>query len=93
MADIVRERERLGQIFVQAERARDGARDLRHLEAVRQADAEMVAIGGHEHLCLVAQATKADRVDNAVTVALKGIARAARSIELAPLLFFVKPTA
>jgi OPA family sugar phosphate sensor protein UhpC-like MFS transporter len=37
----------------------------------------MVAVGGHEHLSLVAQAAKADRMDDAVAVALKRVAGAA----------------
>jgi len=39
----------------------------------------MVAVGGDEHLRLVAQAAERDRVDDAVAVALKRVARAARA--------------
>ena len=45
MAEIVAERDRLGQILVQAERPCDRPRDLRHLERVRQAGAVVVALG------------------------------------------------
>ena len=40
MAEIVREGERLGEILVEAERARDRPRDLRDLQAVGQAHAK-----------------------------------------------------
>ena len=78
VADIVREAQRLGQILVEPQRARDRAADLRDLDAVRQPDAEMVAVGRQEHLRLVAQPAEADRMDDAVAVALKRVARAAR---------------
>ena len=77
VADVVREAERLGQILVEAERAGDGAADLRDLQAMGQADAIMIAIGRDEHLRLVPEAAKGDRMDDAVTIALESIARAA----------------
>ena len=86
VADIVRQAQRLGQILVQPQRARDGAADLRDFDAVGQPDAEMVAVGGHEHLRLVAQPAEADRMDDAVAVALERIARPARG----RVLFLVK---
>ncbi len=58
MAYVVGEAQRLGQILVQSQRARDAAADLRDLETVGQADAVMVAVGGDEYLRLVAQAAK-----------------------------------
>ena len=60
MADVMRQAQRLRQILVEAQCPRGGAPDLRDLQTVGQADAIMVAIGGDEHLCLVAQATKGD---------------------------------
>ena len=48
--------------------------------AVGQADAEMVAVGGDEHLGLVAQAAEGDRMDDPVAVALEDVARAARPL-------------
>ena len=79
MAEVVGEAQRLGQVLVEAERAGDGAADLRDFEAVGQADAEMVAVGRDEHLGLVAQAAEGDRVDDAVAVALEDVARPARA--------------
>ena len=49
---------------------RDGARNLRNLERVREARAEMVAFRRKEHLRLVRQAAKAFRVDYLVAIAL-----------------------
>jgi hypothetical protein len=77
VADVVGEAQRLGQILVEAERARQRAADLRDFEAVGEADPEMVAVGRDEDLGLVAQAAERDRVDDPVAVALEGVARAA----------------
>jgi hypothetical protein len=87
VADIMRQAQGLGQILVQPQSARDRPPDLRHLQTMGQPHAEMITIGGHEHLRLVAQATKADRMDDAVAVALKRIARPARG----PLPLVVQP--
>src|SRR3546814_1310392 len=62
-------------LLVEPERAGDAAADLRDLDAVGQANAVMIAVGRDEHLRLVAQAAKGDRMDDAVAVALKGVAR------------------
>ncbi len=58
MAEIVRQRAGLGEILVQPQRPGDRTGDLRHFETVGQPDAEMVPVGTHEHLRLVAQPTK-----------------------------------
>ena len=71
MADIVREAQRLGQILVQPQRTRDHASDLRHLQAVGQAGAIVIARRSNEHLRLAAQAAKGDRVDDPVAIALE----------------------
>jgi precorrin-6B methylase 1 len=44
-----------------------------------QANAEVVAVGGDEHLRLVAQAAEGDREDDAVAVALERVALPARA--------------
>ena len=44
MAEVVRKRDRLGQILVQPEVARDGAGDLRNFQAVREPRAKQVAL-------------------------------------------------
>ena len=72
MAEVVGERQRLGQILVEAERAGDRAGDLRHFQRVRQARAEMVALVVDEDLRLVLQPAKGVGMDDAVAVALEG---------------------
>jgi hypothetical protein len=78
VAKVVGKAQRLGQILVEAEYARDGAADLRDLDRMGQADPEMIAVGGDEHLRLVAQAAEGDRVNDPVAVALEGITRSTR---------------
>ena len=80
VADVVREAQRLGQVLVEPERARDHAADLRDLEAVGQPDAEVVAVGRDEDLRLAGEAAERDRMDDPVAVALEGGARAAAAV-------------
>ena len=74
MPDIVNEGEGLRQIFVEPEHVRDCAGDLRHLDRMGQAVAEMIGDAGREDLRLVFQTAKSARVDDAVAVALEGVA-------------------
>ena len=69
MAEIVGERQRLGQILVEAERAGERARDLGHLERMGEPRAVMVAFVEHEDLGLVLEAAERGRMDDAVAVA------------------------
>ena len=71
VADVVPDRDRLGEVLVQAQRPRDPARDPGRLERVREPGAEVVALGIDEDLRLVAQAAERLRVDDAVAVALE----------------------
>ena len=76
---VVRQRHRLRQILVEAERAADGAGDLRHFQAVGQAGAVVVALVVDEDLGLVFQLAESAGMDDAVAVALKdGTGRALR---------------
>ena len=88
VADVVGKTQRLGQILVQPQRPGDHPADLRHLQTVGKAHAIVVAIGGDEHLRLVAQAAEGDGMDDAVAVALIDAAGPARDgpfqCELAP---------
>ena len=79
MAEVVGQAQGLGQIFVQAERARDRPPDLRDLQAVRQAHPVMIAVGRDEDLRLVTKPPEGDRMDQPVAVALENIAWAARA--------------
>ena len=84
VTEIMGKAQRLGQILIKAERAGHGAADLRDFDRMCQADPEMVAVGGDEHLGLVAQAAEGDRMDDAVAVALEDVARAARRRDRPP---------
>ena len=71
MAEIVRKRDRFRQIFVQPQRACDGAADRRHLNRVRQACAQMVAGAVKKNLRFVLQATERAGMDDARAIPLK----------------------
>ena len=79
MAEVMRKAQRFGEVLVEAQRASDGASDLRDFETVGEANAEMVAVGGDEHLGLVSQPPKGDRMDDPVAVTLEDVARAVRT--------------
>ncbi len=72
VAEVMSERQGLGQILVEAERAADGAGDLRHFEAMGQPGAVMIALVIDKDLRLVGQPAKRRRMNDAVPVALKG---------------------
>ena len=65
------EADRLGQVLVEAQRARDGARDPRDLERVGQPRAVVVALGRDEDLRLVLEPPERLRVHDPVAVALE----------------------
>ena len=74
VAEVVCQRDRLDEVFVQADAARDRAGQLGNLERVREARAEQVAFVIEEHLGLVDQASKRRAVDDAVAVPLELVA-------------------
>jgi hypothetical protein len=78
--EIVRECERLGEIFVDTERARDRPRNLRDFEAVGQPRAVMVALVIDKDLRLVVQPAEGGRMQDAVAVALVEGARGVRGL-------------
>ena len=67
----MRQRQRLGEIIVEVQRARQGAGDLRDLDRVGEARAVMVALVGYEDLCLVGETPEGGGMDDAVAVALE----------------------
>ena len=73
--EVVRQRERLGEILVEAEGAGDGAGDLAYLEGVGEPRAVVVALMEDEHLRLMLEPPKGGGVDDPVTVALELAAR------------------
>ena len=70
MAQVVRQTDRFGEIFVTAQSARQGPADLCNLDAVGQAIAIMVTLGIDKDLSLVFQAPESCRMNNTVAVAL-----------------------
>src|SRR5215475_2485092 len=83
MPEVVRERERFGEIFIKTEHARERTRDLRDFERVRQAGAIVVALMLYEDLGFVFETPERRRVDDAITVAL--IARPRRAFGFRPI--------
>jgi hypothetical protein len=69
--DVMGKAQRLGQILIETKHPGDRSTYLGNFETVSQADAKMIAIGCDKHLCLVPQAPKGNRVNDAITVALK----------------------
>ena len=84
MAEIVRERRRLGQVLVEPERARQRARDLRDLQRMGEPGAVMVALVKDEDLRLVAEAPEGGGMDDAVAIAAEIVARGARRLGIKP---------
>src|SRR5690606_36362445 len=78
MAEIMDERHAFGEILVKLQGTCKCPRDLRHLDGMRQARAEMIAVRADENLGLVLQAPESCRMDDAIAVALElGTGRAA----------------
>ncbi len=69
VAQIVRQRHRLGQVLVGLEQPRQAARQLRHFQRMGQPGAVMVAFMLHENLGLVLEAAEGRGMDDAVAVA------------------------
>ncbi len=84
VADVVAQRDRLGEGLVEGQRGGQGARDLGHLEGVRQAGDVVVAFGVDEHLRLVLQPPERLGVEDAVAVPLERGAVAVRRLRSGP---------
>src|SRR5436305_4732292 len=70
VAEVVTESDGLGEHFVEAQRLRNRARDLRYLEHMRQSRAVVIALGCEKDLRLVLQPAKRFAMNDAVAVAL-----------------------
>ncbi len=84
MAEVVGKGESLGQIFVHSERARHGAGDLRHFEAVGEPGSVVIALVIDEDLRLVGQPAESGRMQDAVAVPRVERARGARRLRHKP---------
>ena len=80
MPEVVRERDDLGEILIQPERARDGARDVRDFKSVRKPRAQVIAGAVQKDLRLVFQPPERAAVDHTRAVAL--VIRAMRMLRL-----------
>ncbi len=80
MAEIVGERQRLGEIFIEPQPPGERARHLRDLERMGEPGAVMIALVEHEDLGLVLEPAKGGRVNDAVAVAAEGAAALARGL-------------
>ena len=80
VAEIVDQRDRLGEVLVAAQRPRQRAGDLRDLDRVGEPGAVVVALMRDEDLRLVLQAAEGGGMDDAVAVALER--RAGRAFRL-----------
>src|SRR5437667_7720045 len=72
MADIVTQRDRLGQRLVEREGSRQRAGDLCHLQGMCQASDEVIALRVQEDLGLVFQAPEGLRVNDPIAIAFEG---------------------
>jgi len=68
MAEIMRQRQRLGEILVEPELTGKRAGNLRDFQRVRQARAIMIALVKYEYLCLVLQAAERGRMNDPVAI-------------------------
>src|ERR1044072_1307625 len=68
VAKVMGERQRLGEVLVQPERARQRPGDLGHFQGVAEARAVVVALMEHENLGLVLETAKGGRVDDPVGI-------------------------
>ena len=73
VADVVTQRDGLGEGLVERQGGGQGARDLGHLERVRQARHVVVAFGIDEDLGLVLQPPERLGVEDAVAVPLEAV--------------------
>lgn len=72
MAEVMTERDAFGEIFIESERPCEVAADLGDFHGVGEARTHVVVRSRHKHLRLPLQSSKSLRVNDAITVALKG---------------------
>ena len=84
MAEVMGERAGLGEILVEAERARQRARDLGDLQGVGEPRAIVVALVVDEHLRLVGEPAEGGGMDDAIAIAAEIAARGAGRLGMEP---------
>ena len=84
VAEVMGERERLGEVLIERQGARERAGDLGDFQGVGQAGAVVVALVEHEHLGLVLEAAERGRVDDPVGIAAERAAGRALGLGMEP---------
>ena len=84
VAEVMGQRQRLGEVLVEPELARQRAGDLGHFQGMRQAGAVMIALVEHEHLGLVLEPAKGGGMDHPVAIPAKRAAGAAWRLRKQP---------
>ena len=84
MTEVVGQRQHLGEVLVEPERARQRAGYLGDFERMGQPCAVMVALVIDEDLRLVGEAPERGRMDDAVAIAAKVVARRACRLGMQP---------
>jgi hypothetical protein len=84
MADVVRERESFGQIFIQAKRDRNCASDLGHFNGVSEAVPKVIVQARSEDLCLILQPPECPGVNDTIAVALEFVSIRVRQLGITP---------
>ena len=84
MTKIMRQRQSLGEILVEAERTGECPCDLRDFQGVGEPGSEMIALVRDKHLGLMLEAAEGGGVDDAVAIAAEGGAPFARGLRIKP---------
>ena len=84
MAEVVRKRQRLGQVLIEPQPPGQRSRNLRDLERMGQPSAIMVALVRNKNLGLVPETAKRGGVDDAVAIAPKCAAACAWRLGIKP---------
>lgn len=74
VSEIMHQRKRFGEIYIQRQRTGNRASNLSDLNGVSQTIAKVIGIAAGENLSLIFEAAKGSRVNDAVAVALKIVA-------------------
>jgi hypothetical protein len=84
MSEVVGERQRLRQILVEPERARERARNLGDLQRMGQTGAKVIAFVKDENLGLIREPPEGARMDDAVAIAAEDVAGRAHRLRVEP---------
>src|ERR1700677_1458323 len=84
MGEVVGQRQRFGEVFVEPEHPGQGAGNLGHLKRMRQPGAVMIAFVEYEDLGLVFEPPKRRSVNDTVAVAAERAAVLARWLGMQP---------